>query len=191
MTPQQRHDCMASIHSKDTHPELVVRNELWHHGYRFRKNVRTLPGTPDIILPKYRTAIFINGCFWHGHKGCDKYTVPKSNVSFWKNKIAKNQERDLKNAQLLESIGWNVITIWECELEKSRLSETIARTEHQIKDNAFRWEKYKARRRQDRQFALDQARKRREITAALEAELQSKFHVPLKIQRLSHSEDDL
>lgn len=190
MTPQQRHDCMASIHSKDTLPERIVRHELWRRGYRFRKCVKTLPGTPDIVLPKYRTVIFINGCFWHGHKGCAKYTVPKSNVSFWKNKIARNQERDLRNTQLLESIGWNVITIWECELEKPRLSETIEMAVHQIKANAFRWEEYKARRRQDRQFAIYQARRRREITATLEAELQSKFHIPLKIQRLAHSEND-
>ena len=179
---------MASIHSKDTRPEQIVRRELWRRGYRFRKCVRTLPGTPDIVLPKYRTVIFVNGCFWHGHKGCDKYTVPKTNVAFWTAKIARNQERDLRNTQLLESIGWNVITIWECELTKSMLMETLDKTVHQIQVNAFRWAEYKARRRQDRQFALDQARRRREITAALEAELQSKFHIPQRIKHLSRSE---
>ena len=95
MTPEQRHDCMASIHSEDTRPEQAVRRELWHRGYRFRKCVRTLPGTPDIVLPKYRTCIFVNGCFWHGHKGCSKFVMPKTRTEFWENKIARNQERDL------------------------------------------------------------------------------------------------
>ena len=121
MTPEQRHDCMASIHSEDTRPEQAVRRELWHRGYRFRKCVRTLPGTPDIVLPKYRTCIFVNGCFWHGHKGCSKFVMPKTRTEFWANKIARNQERDLVNIQRLESIGWSSITVWECEIGKSSI----------------------------------------------------------------------
>lgn len=186
MTPQQRHECMSKIHSKDTRPEQAVRRELWHRGYRFRKCVKTLPGTPDIVLPKYRTVIFINGCFWHGHKGCSKYVMPKSNVEFWQEKIHRNQERDLVNNQRLESIAWNVITVWECELTKSLLPETMDRIESEIKANKAKWETYVTRRRQDRQFALEQARKRREIAALVEAELNEQFHIPVKIRKISH-----
>ena len=118
---------MASIHSEDTRPEQAVRRELWHRGYRFRKCVRTLPGTPDIVLPKYRTCIFVNGCFWHGHKGCSKFVMPKTRTEFWVNKIARNQERDLVNIQRLESIGWSAITVWECELGKSSIENTMKR----------------------------------------------------------------
>lgn len=190
MTPQQRHECMSNIHSKDTRPEQVVRRELWHRGYRFRKCVRTLPGTPDIVLPKYRTVIFVNGCFWHGHKGCSKYTVPKTNTDFWKEKVARNQERDLNNNQRLETIAWNIITVWECELTKSRIIDTIGRVESEIKANKAKWEAYCIKRKQDRQFALEQARKRKEIAALVEAELNAQFHIPVKIRKMSHSPID-
>jgi len=186
MTPHQRHDCMSNIHSKDTRPEHVVRRELWHRGYRFRKCVKALPGTPDIVMPKYRTVIFVNGCFWHGHKGCSKYTVPKTNVNFWKEKVARNQERDLLNNQRLETIAWNVITIWECELSKSQLSATMDRVETEIKANKVKWEAYTTQRKQDRQFALEQGRKRREIAALVEAELSEQFHIPLRIRRIAN-----
>lgn len=187
MTPMQRHECMSRIHSKDTRPEQVVRRELWHRGYRFRKCVKTLPGTPDIVLPKYRTVIFINGCFWHGHKGCTKYVMPKSNVKFWKDKIARNQERDLINAQRLESIAWNVITVWECEITKSRLSETMTRIKSEIIANKVKWEAYSARRRKDRQFAIEQSRRRREIAAIVENELSEQLHIPVKIRRIANN----
>lgn len=123
---------MASIHSEDTRPEQAVRRELWHRGYRFRKCVRTLPGTPDIVLPKYRTCIFVNGCFWHGHKGCSKFVIPKTRTEFWKNKITRNQERDLVNIQRLESIGWSAITVWECELGKSGIENTMEKIESML-----------------------------------------------------------
>lgn len=190
MTPQQRHECMSSIHSKDTRPEQLVRRELWRRGYRFRKCVKTLPGTPDIVLPKYRTVIFVNGCFWHGHIGCSKYTVPKTNVEFWKEKVARNQERDLVNNQRLETIAWNVITVWECELSKSHFNETMGRIESEIRANKAKWEAYSTRRKQDRQFAFEQAIKRREIAALVEAELREQFHIPVKIQRISHAEEE-
>lgn len=176
---------MASIRSKNTRPEQAARRELWHRGYRFRKCVRTLPGTPDIVLPMYRTAIFVNGCFWHGHPGCAKYTVPKTNVQFWKDKVSRNQNRDTLNNQRLEAIGWNVITIWECELSSSSLADTIDRVESDIKANKAKWEVFKTRRRHDRQFALEQARKRREIYELIEKELNSQFHIPAKIRKMS------
>ena len=185
MTPEQRHDCMASIHSEDTRPEQAVRRELWHRGYRFRKCVSTLPGTPDIVLPKYRTCIFVNGCFWHGHKGCSKFVMPKTRTEFWANKIARNQERDLVNIQRLESIGWSAITVWECELDKSSIENTIEKIESMLEENRTKWEAYQAHRRESRKFAIEQARRRREINAIIEAELKERFGIPERIRRLS------
>ena len=185
MTPDQRHDCMASIHSEDTRPEQAVRRELWHRGYRFRKCVRTLPGTPDIVLPKYRTCIFVNGCFWHGHKGCSKFVMPKTRTEFWVNKIARNQERDLVNIQRLESIGWSAITVWECELGKSSIENTMEKIESMLEENRTKWEAYQAHRRESRKFAIEQARRRREINAIIEAELKERFGIPERIRRLS------
>lgn len=185
ITPEQRHDCMASIHSENTRPEQAVRRELWHRGYRFRKCVRTLPGTPDIVLPKYRTCIFVNGCFWHGHKGCSKFVMPKTRTEFWANKIARNQERDLVNIQRLESIGWSAITVWECELGKSSIENTIEKIESMLEENRTKWESYQAHRRESRKFAIEQARRRREINAIIEAELKERFGIPERIRRLS------
>lgn len=189
MTPEQRHDCMASIHSEDTRPEQAVRHELWHRGYRFRKCVRTLPGTPDIVLPKYRTCIFVNGCFWHGHKGCSKFVMPKTRTEFWANKIARNQERDLVNIQRLESIGWSAITIWECELSKSGIENTMEKIESMLAENRTKWKEYQAYRRESRKFAIEQARRRREINAIIEAELNERFGIPERIRRLSRIDE--
>ena len=191
MTPEQRHDCMASIHSEDTRPEQAVRRELWHRGYRFRKCVHTLPGTPDIVLPKYRTCIFVNGCFWHGHKGCSKFVMPKTRTEFWVNKIARNQERDLVNIQRLESIGWSAITVWECELSKSGIENTMEKIESMLEENRTKWEAYQAHRRESRKFAIEQARRRREVNAIIEAELKERFSIPERIRRLSRIDEDL
>ena len=191
MTPEQRHDCMASIHSEDTRPEQAVRRELWHRGYRFRKCVRTLPGTPDIVLPKYRTCIFVNGCFWHGHKGCSKFVMPKTRTEFWANKIARNQERDLVNIQRLESIGWSAITVWECELGKPVIDNTMEKVEAMLAENRTKWEAYQQHRRENRRFAIEQARRRREINAIIEAELKERFSIPERIKRLSRIDEDL
>lgn len=191
MTPEQRHDCMTSIHSEDTRPEQAVRRELWHRGYRFRKCVRTLPGTPDIVLPKYRTCIFVNGCFWHGHKGCSKFVMPKTRTEFWVNKIARNQERDLVNIQRLESIGWSAITVWECELGKSSIENTMEKIESMLEENRTKWEAYQAHRRESRKFAIEQARRRREVNAIIEAELKKRFSIPERIKRLSRIDEDL
>lgn len=191
MTPEQRHDCMARIHSEDTRPEQAVRRELWHRGYRFRKCVRTLPGTPDIVLPKYRTCIFVNGCFWHGHKGCSKFVMPKTRTEFWMNKIARNQERDLVNIQRLESTGWSAITVWECELGKSGIENTMEKIESMLEENRTKWESYQAHRRESRKFAIEQARRRREVNAIIEAELKERFGIPERIRRLSRIDEDL
>lgn len=116
---------MAAIHGKDTKPEMVVRRWLWSHGYRYRLNHPRLPGKPDIVMRKYRTCIFVNGCFWHGHEGCKYYTTPKTNTEFWVNKVKRNKERDAKVQQELSSMGWHSITIWECELKPKNREKTL------------------------------------------------------------------
>lgn len=116
MTPEQRHNCMAAIKGKDTKPELIVRKYLFSRGLRFRIQVRKLPGRPDIVLPKYRTVIFVNGCFWHGHEGCRYYRLPKSNVDFWQEKIERNRARDARNEAELKALGWRVLRVWECDI---------------------------------------------------------------------------
>ena len=109
---------MSRIRSKDTKPEEIVRKFLFSKGLRYRKNDRRYPGCPDIILPKHRTAIFVNGCFWHCHEGCSDFVLPKSNKDYWVPKLEKNQKRDEENYTVLKNDGWNVLVIWECELKK-------------------------------------------------------------------------
>ena len=116
-SPEIRSYNMSMIHGKDTKPEEKVRKYLFSHGFRYRKNDRRLPGTPDIVLPKYHTVIFINGCFWHMHKGCKYFSWPKSNVEFWKEKLYKNVFRDQKQQKELKTLGWKVIVIWECDIK--------------------------------------------------------------------------
>lgn len=125
LTPEQRHSNMSRIRGKDTKPEMLVRQYLWSHGYRYRLHCRQLPGKPDIVLAKYKTCIFINGCFWHGHKGCKYYTIPKSNTEFWVNKVTRNTQRDERVLQELETMGWHCITIWECELKKEKRQQIL------------------------------------------------------------------
>lgn len=115
-TPDERRHNMAAIKGKDTNPEMIVRKYLFSRGLRYRLHVKNLPGTPDIVLTKYRTAIFVNGCFWHGHKFCKYFRLPKSNVEFWKRKIARNITRDARNDTELEVLGWRVIRVWECDI---------------------------------------------------------------------------
>ena len=129
LTVEQRHRCMSHIHSRDTKPELKVRKWLGSHGYRYRLNVKSVPGRPDIVMRKYRTAIFVNGCFWHGHEGCNKFRLPQTNAVFWKNKINRNQERDRENYQMLQANGWQVIIVWECQLTPKRLEQTMNEVE--------------------------------------------------------------
>ena len=168
----QRSYNMSRIRSKNTTPERIVRNELWRRGYRYRLNDKRLPGTPDLVLPKYRAVIFINGCFWHGHRGCPKYVAPKTNAQFWKEKIARNIARDELNAQRLDTLAWTVITVWECELsKKADLSATIARIEADLQAARTKYEHYLSIRRENREFARKQAQKHREILAQVEAEL--------------------
>lgn len=127
LTPEQRHHCMSNIRNKNTKPEILVRKFLFANGFRFRVNVKTLPGTPDIVLKKYRTVIFVNGCFWHGHDDCKYFRLPKSNTEFWKTKIMANKERDLRDWGELKEMGWFVIQLWECQLKPKQREETLKR----------------------------------------------------------------
>lgn len=132
MTPEQRHKCMARIRSKNTKPEIMVRKYLFARGFRYRKNVRRLPGTPDIVLRKYRTVIFVNGCFWHGHEGCRYSHLPKSNMEFWRNKIERNKKRDLRERVELRRMGWHVIQVWECQLKPKEREMTLRSIEQAL-----------------------------------------------------------
>ena len=115
LSPAERSKRMSLIRSSDTGPEMLVRRSLHSKGFRFRLHRRDLPGTPDIVLPKYRVAILVNGCFWHAHH-CQKRRIPGTRSEFWAEKLAKNRKRDARNKRLLKKGGWRVITVWECEL---------------------------------------------------------------------------
>jgi len=113
---EARSSNMSRIHSKNTKPEEVVRKYLFNKGFRYRKNVTSLPGKPDIVFPKYKTVIFVNGCFWHAHEGCKWFVSPKTNQEFWQNKFEYNKKRDARIYTELQQQGWRVLIIWECEL---------------------------------------------------------------------------
>lgn len=121
LTKKQRSALMAKVHGRDTKPEWVIRSALHRLGFRYTLKNNRLPGKPDIVLKKYKTVIFIHGCFWHAHAGCTKATIPKSNTDFWVNKLNSNVERDKKNKKILEDSGWRVIILWECEIFKDTI----------------------------------------------------------------------
>ena len=140
LTPEQRHKTMAAIRGKNTKPEMIVRKGLWKRGFRYRLNHKRLPGHPDLVLKKYRTCIFVNGCFWHGHnvamppqidngqltiENSECCKIPKTNREFWVAKIRRNQERDIEEQKRLAEMGWHCITIWECELKPSKREDTL------------------------------------------------------------------
>lgn len=118
---------MSRVKGKDTKPEEIVRKYMFSQGFRYRKNDKRLPGKPDIVLPKYKTVIFVNGCFWHKHEGCKYFVWPKSNSEFWKEKIESNIVRDKKQYEELKNAGWHVIIVWECELKKKQRMDTLER----------------------------------------------------------------
>jgi len=133
-TPAERSENMSRIRSTNTKPEEIVRKYLFSHGFRYRKNDKRYPGKPDIVLPKYRTIIFVNGCFWHMH-GCSRSRFPRSNQEYWKPKIERNIQRDAENQQKLEADGWKVIVVWECELKKRIVEERLSRLCEEIRKN--------------------------------------------------------
>lgn len=132
----QRSRIMASIHGKDTSIERMVRSYLFACGFRFRKNDKRYPGHPDVVLPKWHAVVFVNGCFWHAHEGCPKFTIPKSNVEFWTAKLERNRERDRLQHEQLRADGWKVIDVWECELDKAHREERLSLLVDQIRDAA-------------------------------------------------------
>ena len=127
--PETRSYNMSQVKSKDTKPEMIVRKFLHSNGFRYRLHVKDLPGKPDLVLPKYNSVIFVHGCFWHAHKGCNYFKLPKTNIDFWKEKLFGNKERDEKHTKELTISGWNVIVVWGCDLaskkRKSRLKNLI------------------------------------------------------------------
>lgn len=123
----KRSEIMSKISAKNTKPEIILRKALFKRGYRYRINYKKLPGKPDIVLSKYKTVIFVNGCFWHAHANCKDAHLPKSNVEFWKKKIDSNIERDNRNIQQLKNMGWNILVIWECEINKKNIDSLINR----------------------------------------------------------------
>ena len=138
LSAEQRHKNMAAIRGKDTKPEMIVRRGLWKRGFRYRLNHKRLPGHPDLVLRKYRTCIFVNGCFWHGHevslnteneilgiKNSECCKIPKTNREFWVAKIRRNQERDKEEQRRLAEMGWHCITVWECQLKTKKREETL------------------------------------------------------------------
>lgn len=133
-TPEERSYNMSQIRSANTKPEELVRKYLFSRGLRYRKNVMSLPGKPDIVFSKYKTVVFVNGCFWHKHN-CGRFKWPKTNQEYWETKINNNIERDMKNSKELSEMGWNVIVVWECELKKDKRENTLNSLYEQIVSN--------------------------------------------------------
>ena len=125
ISQKDRSITMKKVHSKDTTPEKLVRSFLFSKGLRFRKNDKRYPGHPDIVLPKYKSIVFVNGCFWHLHDNCKRYVIPKSNTSYWLPKLNQNKIRDQEQISKLKAMGWRVFIVWECELIKSKRSSTL------------------------------------------------------------------
>ena len=132
VSKEKRSEIMSHVTGKETKPEIIVRKYLFAHGVRYRKNVKRLPGTPDIVFPKYKTAVFVNGCFWHGHKGCRYSHLPSTNFEYWEKKIADNIERDERKKRELEGLGYRVLIIWQCQLKSNTKIETLEALYHNI-----------------------------------------------------------
>lgn len=186
LNTQQRHHCMSRIRGKDTKPELLVRKGLHARGFRFRLQDRKLPGRPDIVLPKYGVAIMVNGCFWHGHKGCRYATKPKSNVEFWETKIARNKHRDEVTAAHLEALGWTVIAVWECELRgKEKAEARIQTLAEEIRSSGELKKQTEDRRKLSRAAAKREREQMLERQDALEKEIKSIYKLSRKISAIS------
>lgn len=146
-------EVMASIHSRDTKPEMVVRRWLWGHGYRYRKNVGELPGKPDIVVGASRTAIFVNGCFWHQHEGCRNYSTPRTNTEFWQRKFERNKARDARVRDELRAKGWRTMVIWECQLKAGVVEETMVAVAQLLDMAREEWESLRPSVREHTQIA--------------------------------------
>ena len=189
LNTQQRHHCMSRIRGKDTKPEILVRKGLHARGFRFRLQDRKLPGKPDIVLPKYGVVILVNGCFWHGHRGCKYATRPKSNVEFWETKIARNKHRDEVTAAHLEALGWTVIVVWECELRGKEKAETRIKTlVDEIRSAGEQKKQINERRILSRNAAKREREQILERQAALEKEIKRLYPIPQKVKIASKEE---
>lgn len=132
--PMDRSEMMSRIGSRNTKPEMVLRQGLHAAGFRYRLHAKNLPGSPDIVLPKYRSVILVHGCFWHAHEGCRNFRLPKSNTDFWREKLVRNAERDTRQLEELQDAGWRTLVVWECatrDFSTKKLVETIAAWLHQ------------------------------------------------------------
>lgn len=166
---------MSHNRAINTGPELLLRKSLWHLGFRYRANDKRLPGKPDIVLPKYHTVIFVHGCFWHGHKDCPNYTVPKTNTDFWTAKISRNRERDQETWRQLEAKGWYVLIVWECELKKTRFDDTVDYVASTIKQNGQTYDFLQTARKKVRALYDEERKLHKEHEAALKTEIKDKF----------------
>lgn len=162
---------MSHIHSSDTRPEIFLRKGLWHLGFRYITNDKRLPGKPDIVLPRYKTVIFVHGCFWHAHLGCGTFKMPHSNTAYWEKKISSNISRDQEVWRKLEAKGWAVIIVWECELKKNQFEETICRVEKEILTNGEAYRRQKEDRRHQREQRRTELREQKRRHSALMAEI--------------------
>ena len=164
---------MSHIRSINTGPELQLRHTLWQRGFRYRVNDRRLPGSPDIVLPKHRSVIFVHGCFWHGHKGCRYYTVPKTHTDFWTAKVERNQARDQETWRQLEAKGWRVVIVWECQLKKAALDATIDRIVAELLHNEEQYRSEQAARLKAKQEYLTAQKAKKAKELALRREVKA------------------
>lgn len=132
VSKEKRSEIMSHVTGKETKPEIIVRKYLFSHGLRYKKNVKQLPGTPDIVLPKYKTVVFVNGCFWHGHKECKYSHLPSTNIEYWEKKIADNLERDKRKKRELEELGYHVLIVWQCQLKPKVRIKNLENLYHNI-----------------------------------------------------------
>lgn len=183
LSSSQRHHCMSRIRGKNTKPEILVRRGLHARGFRFRLQDKKLPGRPDIVLPKYGVVIMVNGCFWHGHKGCRYAIKPKTNVEFWETKIARNLHRDEVTNAHLEALGWHVITVWECELRgKSIVTSKLDALAEEIREAGVAKSKLKELYKRNRAESKMALREMMERQAQLEKEINDLYPIPQRIK---------
>ena len=183
LSQTQRSYNMSRIRGKNTKPEILVRKGLHARGFRFRLHNKKLPGNPDIVLPKYGVAIMVNGCFWHGHKGCRYATKPKTNVEFWEIKIAGNLHRDEVTNAHLEALGWHVITVWECELRgKSIVASRLDALAEEIREAGAAKSKLKELYKRNRAESKMALREMMERQAQLEKEINDLYPIPQRIK---------
>jgi DNA mismatch endonuclease (patch repair protein) len=174
---------MSRIRGKNTRPEILVRKGLHARGFRFRLHNKKLPGSPDIVLPKYGVAIMVNGCFWHGHKGCQYATKPKTNVAFWETKIARNRHRDEVTMAHLGALGWHVVTIWECELRgASSVALRLDELAEEITEAGVMRQNFQNQRQRSRLELKRERKDKLNRQVMLEKEIASKFKIPRKVR---------